>query len=91
MNITTNEQNNDSDSDESLLLDYLDEVNGERIESVEKTFSSYLEKSLNFQGNSQINSGNEPKEKNKELNKTIIIKNMFKSLIILFNYMIKIK
>ena len=74
MNITNNEQNNVYDSDEEFLLDYFNEVNDERLKNVEKSFSSYLEKSLNFQGNSQINSGNEPKEKNKELNKTIIIK-----------------
>ena len=74
MNITTNKHNNDSYSDEEFLFDYLDEVNDERIKNVEKAFSSYLEKSLNFQGNSQLNSDNESKEKNKELNKTKIIK-----------------
>ena len=33
MNVTTNEQNNDSDSDEGFLFDYLDEVNDEHIKT----------------------------------------------------------
>ena len=69
MNITNNEQNNVYASDEEFLLDYFNEVNDERLKNVEKSFSSYLEKSLNFQGNSQLNSDNELK--NKELTKFI--------------------
>ena len=67
MNISANKQINDSDSDEDLLLNYLNEINDERIKNVEKAFSSYLEKSSNFQGNTQLKSNNESKEKNKAI------------------------
>ena len=67
MSISANKQINDSDSDEDLLLNYLNEINDERIKNVEKAFSSYLEKSSNFQGNTQLKSNNESKEKNKAI------------------------